>query len=79
MLHPAARLRLALGQHRIVLPVSLYAAVAGWFGIQLAEALSGDPEGAVAWLSHLGGFGAGIILALPLAYRAETIPPTSPS
>jgi membrane associated rhomboid family serine protease len=79
MLHPTARLRLALGRHRIVLPVSLYAAVAGWFGIQLAEALSGDPEGAVAWLSHLGGFGAGIILALPLAYRAETIPPTSPS
>jgi membrane associated rhomboid family serine protease len=79
MLHPTARLRLSLGRHRIVLPVSLYAAVAGWFGIQLTEALSGDPGGAVAWLSHLGGFGAGMILALPLARRAEAAPPTSPS
>ena len=79
MLHPTARLRLSLGRHRIVLPVSLYAAVAGWFGIQLAEALSGDAEGAVAWLSHLGGFGAGIILVFPLARHGQAVPPTSPS
>jgi membrane associated rhomboid family serine protease len=78
-LHPKARLRLALGHHRIVLPVSLYAAVAGWFGIQLVEALSGDTRGDVAWLSHLGGFAAGIILAVPLARRAEASPPISPS
>jgi membrane associated rhomboid family serine protease len=79
MLHPTARLRLSLGRRCIVLPVSLYAAVAGWFGIQLVEALSGDPEGAVAWLSHLGGFGAGIILVFPLARRRQAVPPVSPS
>jgi membrane associated rhomboid family serine protease len=79
MLNPTTRLRLSLGRHRIVFPVSLYAAVAGWFGIQLAEALSGDPEGAVAWLSHLGGFGAGIILVFPLARLGQAVPPTSPS
>jgi membrane associated rhomboid family serine protease len=62
-----------------VLPVSLYAAVAGWFGIQLAEALTGGPDGAVAWLSHLGGFVAGIILALPLARPAEAKRPIAPS
>jgi membrane associated rhomboid family serine protease len=77
MLHPTARLRLPLGHRRIVLPVSLYAAVGGWFGIQLVEALSGDPEGAVAWLSHLGGFAAGMILVFPLARRAEATPPAS--
>jgi membrane associated rhomboid family serine protease len=79
MLHPKARLRLALGHRRIVLPVSLYAAVAGWFGIQLVEALSGDFEGSVAWLSHMGGFAAGMILVFPLARRAEAASSTSPS
>ena len=79
VLQPRARLVLPLGHRRVVLPVSLYAAVAGWFGIQLAEALTGGPDGAVAWLSHLGGFVAGIILALPFARPAEADRPTPPS
>ena len=79
VLQPRARLVLPLGHCRVVLPVSLYAAVAGWFGIQLAEALTGGPDGAVAWLSHLGGFVAGIILALPLARPAEAKRPIAPS
>jgi membrane associated rhomboid family serine protease len=46
MLHPTARLRLSLGRRRIELPVSLYAAVAGWFGIQLGTRSPPPVEGA---------------------------------
>lgn len=79
ILHPGARLVLPLGRRRIVLPMSLYAVVAGWLGIQLAEALTGGPDGTVAWLSHLGGFVTGMILALPFARRGDAAPPIPPS
>jgi membrane associated rhomboid family serine protease len=76
MLEPRARLRLPLGHRRIVLPVPLLAAMVGWLGIELAEAFSGNSEATVAWLSHLGGFVAGMILVFPLSRRAEALPPT---
>jgi membrane associated rhomboid family serine protease len=79
MLQPGARLVLPLGRRRIVLPMSLYAVVAGWLGIQLAEALTGGPDGTVAWLSHLGGFVTGMILALPFARHGDAAPPIPPS
>jgi membrane associated rhomboid family serine protease len=69
MRDPRARLRLPLGHRRVVLPVPLLAAMGGWLGIQLAEAFSGDPEGTVAWLAHLGGFVAGMILVFPFSRR----------
>jgi membrane associated rhomboid family serine protease len=75
MRDPRARLRLPLGHRRVVLPVPLLAAMGGWLGIQLAEAFSGDPEGTVAWLAHLGGFVAGMILVFPFSRRAGGLPP----
>jgi membrane associated rhomboid family serine protease len=76
MREPRARLRLPLGHRRVVLPVPLLAAMVGWLGIELAEAFSGNSEGTVAWLSHLGGFVAGMILVFPLSRRAEALPQT---
>lgn len=38
-----------------------------WFALQIVSALAAPPgEGGVAWWAHIGGFVAGLVLALPL-------------
>ncbi len=43
-----------------------------WFTLQIVSALAAPPgEGGVAWWAHIGGFVAGLVLALPLRRAAR--------
>ncbi|MDE3080242.1 MAG: rhomboid family intramembrane serine protease [Paracoccaceae bacterium] len=60
-----------------------------WFGIQLLAGLVADPtQAGVAYMAHVGGFGAGLLLTLPLWFlhggprhwrRTEGAPPWPPT
>jgi membrane associated rhomboid family serine protease len=56
------------------LPAILYAGI--WFFIQIFEgwaALSADPmTGGIAWWAHIGGFAAGVTLAITFAARTRS-------
>ena len=62
------------------IPALIYLGI--WFVGQLASgalAGGGGPEsGGIAWWAHVGGFLAGMALALPLARRAPPAPPLAP-
>ena len=57
--------------------VPAYLVIGFWFVLQLGSGLAslgagGVPGGGVAWFAHIGGFLAGLTLALPAAVQART-------
>lgn len=40
-----------------------------WFGLQLVSAVAAPSGAGVAWWAHIGGFVAGMVIALPIRHR----------
>jgi membrane associated rhomboid family serine protease len=69
LLYPRARIWILLFL-RIPLPISAFWALSGWFALQVVSAfIATQDDLQVAWLAHIGGFLAGLILTLVLRSR----------
>ena len=74
LLHPRARVTVIVPIGIILYPVRIPAAVVllAWFGMQLLQTVFTDPgEPGVAFLAHVGGFVAGMLLLFPFRRRAS--------
>lgn len=72
MLHPFSRITVIIPLGIIFYPVRLPAGIVllAWFGLQLLSSASVDPnEPGVAFLAHIGGFVAGMLLIPLFKYR----------
>lgn len=68
LMHPRARiLILAAFRFPVIAPASLFVGLS--VGLDVLMALFADDKQQVAWWAHLGGFGAGMVLLLPLKHR----------
>lgn len=68
LMHPRARiLILAAFRFPVIAPASLFVGLS--IGLDVLMALFADDKQQVAWWAHLGGFGAGLVLLMPLKHR----------
>jgi membrane associated rhomboid family serine protease len=69
LLYPKARIWILLFL-RIPLPISAFWALSGWFILQVVSAFMATQDDLqVAWIAHIGGFLAGLILTFVLRSR----------
>lgn len=81
IMFPRGRVRMLMG--RMVVPMSALAAIGLWFLLQIfsqisAFTASSQTEGGVAYMAHIGGFIAGVILTYLLGGNRRALPPTTP-
>ncbi|HSL43974.1 MAG TPA: rhomboid family intramembrane serine protease [Anaerolineales bacterium] len=81
IMFPRGRVNVLLG--RFVTPMSALVVIGFWFLIQIfsqisAFTASSQTEGGVAYMAHIGGFIAGVILTFLLGGNRRALPPTSP-
>lgn len=80
IMFPRGRVRMLMG--RMVVPMSALAAIGLWFLLQIfsqisAFTASSQTEGGVAYMAHIGGFVAGVILTYLLGGNRRALPPTT--
>ena len=77
VMFPRGRVRVMMG--RAIVPVSALTAIGLWIVIQIfsqisAFTASSQTEGGVAYMAHIGGFFAGVVLAYVLGGSARALP-----
>ena len=80
IMFPRGRVRMLMG--RMVVPMSALAAIGIWFLLQVfsqinAFTASSQTEGGVAYMAHIGGFVAGVILTYLLGGNRRALPPST--
>ena len=62
-----------------IIPIPAWGVLGVWIGFQIFDGLA-DPamQDGVAYWEHIGGFGAGMLLSLPLWLRRRQAPPAMP-
>lgn len=81
IMFPGQRVRVLMG--RSVVPMSALIVIGFWILIQIFSQISvfsagSQNEGGVAYMAHIGGFVAGVVLAFLLGRGRRALPPTSP-
>ena len=81
VMFPGQRIRVLMG--RAVVPMSALVVIGFWILIQIFSQISvfsagSQGEGGVAYMAHIGGFAAGVILAFLLGGGRRALPPTTP-
>jgi membrane associated rhomboid family serine protease len=80
VMFPRSRVRVLMG--RAIVPVSALVAIGLWILLQIFSQISvfsaGSQEGGgVAYMAHIGGFVAGLVLAFLLGRGRRALPPTT--
>lgn len=80
VMFPRGRVRVLMG--RAVVPMSALVVIGFWILIQIFSQISvfsasSQAEGGVAYMAHIGGFVAGVILAFLLGGGRRALPPTT--
>ncbi|HUE99654.1 MAG TPA: rhomboid family intramembrane serine protease [Anaerolineales bacterium] len=80
VMFPRGRVNVLLG--RMVTPMSALIVIGFWFLLQIfsqisAFTASSQTEGGVAYMAHIGGFVAGVILTFLLGRNKGALPPTT--
>lgn len=80
VMFPRGRVRVLMG--RAIVPVSALVAIGFWFLLQVfsqvsAFTASSQTEGGVAYMAHIGGFIAGVVMAYLLGGARRALPPTT--
>ena len=81
IMFPRQRVSVLMG--RAVVPMSALIVIGFWFVLQLfsqisAFTASSQTEGGVAYMAHIGGFIAGVILTFLLGGNRRALPPSTP-
>jgi membrane associated rhomboid family serine protease len=81
IMFPRQRVSVLMG--RAIVPMSALVVIGLWFVLQIfsqvsAFTASSQTEGGVAYMAHIGGFIAGVILAFLLGGGRTALPPTTP-
>lgn len=82
IMFPRQRVSVLMG--RAVVPMSALVVIGFWFLLQIfsqvsAFTASSQTEGGVAYMAHIGGFIAGVILTYLLGGNRRALPPSTPS
>ena len=82
VMFPGKRISVLMG--RAVVPMSALIVIGFWIVIQVFSQISvftagSQSEGGVAYMAHIGGFVAGLVLAFVLGGARRALPPTSPT
>ena len=80
IMFPRGRVNVLLG--RFVTPMSALIVIGFWIVIQIFSQISvfsagSQDQGGVAYMAHIGGFVAGLVLAFLLGRGQKTLPPTT--
>lgn len=80
IMFPGKRVRVLMG--RAVVPMSALVVIGFWILIQIFSQISvftagSQNEGGVAYMAHIGGFVAGLVLAFLLGRGTRALPPTT--
>jgi membrane associated rhomboid family serine protease len=80
IMFPRGRVRMLMG--RMIVPMSALVAIGIWFLLQIfsqvsAFTASSQTEGGVAYMAHIGGFVAGVILTYLLGGNRKALPPST--
>lgn len=80
IMFPRGRVRVLMG--RMVVPMSALIVIGLWFLLQIfsqvsAFTASSQTEGGVAYMAHIGGFVAGVILTFLLGGNRRALPPST--
>jgi membrane associated rhomboid family serine protease len=80
IMFPRGRVRMLMG--RMIVPMSALVAIGIWFLLQIfsqvsAFTASSQTEGGVAYMAHIGGFIAGVILTYLLGGNRRALPPST--
>lgn len=79
IMFPRGRVRMLMG--RMIVPMSALVAIGLWFLLQIFSQVtmaSSQTEGGVAYMAHIGGFIAGVILTYLLGGNRRALPPSTP-
>lgn len=78
IMFPRGQVRVLMG--RMIVPMSALIVIGIWFLLQIFSQIStasSQSEGGVAYLAHIGGFIAGVILTFLLGGNRRSLPPTT--
>jgi membrane associated rhomboid family serine protease len=81
VMFPGKRVNVLMG--RAVVPMSSLVVIGIWIAIQIFSQISvftagSQNEGGVAYMAHIGGFVAGLVMAFVLGGGRRALPPTTP-
>ena len=80
VMYPGKQVRVLMG--RAVVPMSALIVIGLWFLLQIFSQISmfsagSQDQGGVAYMAHIGGFVAGLVLAFLLGRGRKALPPTT--
>jgi len=80
ILYPGRQVRVLMG--RAIIPMSALIVIGLWFLLQIFSQISvftagSQGEGGVAYMAHIGGFVAGVVLTYLLGGKRNALPPTT--